>query len=377
MSGMIKPLDTPRWINIALIPLVNLLAAFFISSILVLIIGENPIEVWKILVYGAFGYDQAIGYTLYYTTNFIFTGLAVAIAFHCGLFNIGGEGQLYIAGLGLTIVCLAMSGQPWFLVLPLAMIAAIVFGGVWGAIPGWLQAKRGSHIVITTIMFNFIAAALMSYLIVDVFTPPGHPNAESATFDIATRIPQLFKLFSFFNIEIAKSPMNLSLLIALSAAFLVWIYIWNTRWGYELRVVGKSEHAAVYGGISPSKNIIICMFIAGALAGLATINIIMGNQFRLVQNFTGGYGFVGIAVAFMGRHHPFGICLAALLFGALYQGGTELDFEIPTINKDLVVVIQGLVILFCGALEHFFRPQIENFFRKIQSSKGIKINQTT
>lgn len=351
-------------INIVLIPLINLFAAFLLSSILILLIGENPLEVWRILFYGAFGYNQAVGYTLYYATNFIFTGLAVAMAYHAGLFNIGGEGQLYLGGLGLTVICLAFNGVEWYFVFPLAVLACGLFGGAWAFIPGWLQAKRGSHIVITTIMFNFIAAAIMSYLIVDIFTPPGHPSSESATFLEATRIPQLYETLSYFGIKIARSPLNISLLLALLCAFLCWIYIWHTKWGYEIRIVGKNEKAAIYGGISPQKIIIFTMFLSGVLAGLAAVNIIMGNQFRLVQNFTGGYGFVGIAVAFMGRHHPFGICLAAILFGALYQGGTELDFEIPNINKDIVYVIQGLVILFCGALDHMFRPKIEKLLYK-------------
>ena len=143
---------------------------------------------------------------------------------------------------------------------------------------------------------------------------------------------------------------------------LVWLFIWHTRWGYEVRTVGQNETAAVYAGISPSRNIIIAMCLSGALAGMVGINEIMGVQHRLILDFTGGYGFVGIAVALMGRNHPVGIVLAALLFGALYQGGGELSFEIPTITRYMVVVIQGLVILFSGALEHLFRPRIEALF---------------
>ena len=169
--------------------MLNVAAAFLVSGLVVLIIGENPLEAIVILIKGAFGYAEGIGFTLFYATNFIFTGLAVAVAFHAGLFNIGGDGQAYIAGLGVTLVCLALPGMPFILVLPLAILAAMVFGAAWAFIPGYLQAKRGSHVVITTIMFNFIASALMVYLLVDVLKPAGSMNPESAQFPPNTILP--------------------------------------------------------------------------------------------------------------------------------------------------------------------------------------------
>ncbi|MGI9419437.1 MAG: ABC transporter permease, partial [Geminicoccaceae bacterium] len=165
--------ELPAWVNLGLIPLLNLMAAFLVSGLIVLLLGENPIEAVRLLIFGAFGYGEAIGYTLFYATNFIFTGLAVAIAFHCGLFNIGGEGQAYVAGLGVTLVGLYLGFLPFILVVPIAIIAAAACGGFWAFIPGWLQARRGSHVVITTIMFNFIAAALMTYMVVNVLIKPG------------------------------------------------------------------------------------------------------------------------------------------------------------------------------------------------------------
>ena len=145
---------------------------------------------------------------------------------------------------------------------------------------------------------------------------------------------------------------------------LVWLFVWQTRYGYALRVVGQNEAAAVYGGISPARQIMLAMTISGALAGLVALNMIMGAQHRMTLDFTGGFGFVGIAVALMGRNHPVGIILASLLFGALYQGGSELSFDMPALSRDLVVVIQGLVILFSGALEHMFRPPLEALFAR-------------
>ena len=161
------PAELPRWIDIGLIPVINIGLALLVSGLIIVAIGENPFAAMAIMIRGALGYGEGIGYTLYYTTNFIFTGLAVAIAFHAGLFNIGGEGQAYIGGLGVGLAMLAFdSSLPFFLLLPLGILAAAVFGAAWAAIPAWLQAYRGSHIVITTIMFNFIAAAVMVYLMV-------------------------------------------------------------------------------------------------------------------------------------------------------------------------------------------------------------------
>ncbi len=362
--------ELPAWVNLGLIPLLNLTAAFLVSGLIVLALGENPIEAVRLLIFGAFGYGEAIGYTLFYATNFIFTGLAVAIAFHCGLFNIGGEGQAYVAGLGVTLVGLYLGFLPFILVLPIAILAAAIFGGFWAFIPGYLQAKRGSHVVITTIMFNFIAAALMTYMVVNVLIKPGSQIPESDRYAESTLLPKLHEMAAAIGVSISSSPLNLAFIIALIAAAMFWVFIWKTKWGYALRVVGANENAAVYGGISPAKQIMIAMTISGALAAGVALNELLGSQHRLILNFPSGFGFVGIAVALMGRNHPIGIILASLLFGALYQGGSELSFDMPTISRDIVVVIQGLVILFAGALEHMFRPTLEAMFARPETAEA-------
>jgi len=355
----------PRWVGIVLIPLVNLFLALAIAGLIVLSMGENPLTALRFLAFGAFGYVEGLGYTLYYTTNFLFTGLAVAVAFHAKLFNIGGEGQAYIGGLGVGLVCLAFDDTlPLLLIVPLSVAAAAVFGAAWAFIPAYLQARRGSHIVITTIMFNFIAAALMVYLMVNLLIKPGQMSPESREFAPSAWLPFLHETMGWIGIEMARSPLNLSFVWALVCCVLVWVFIWHTRWGYEIRAVGGNETAAVYAGIRPTRIIVLAMCISGALAGFVGVNEILGVHHRLLLNFTAGYGFTGIAVALMGRNHPVGILLASLLFGALYQGGAELAFEVPTITRELVVVIQGLVILFSGALEHMFRPQLERLFRR-------------
>ena len=340
------------------------MAALLIAGVVVVVVGESPWVALKALIWGAFGSWDQFGYTLFYTTSFIFTGLAVGLAFHCGLFNIGGEGQAMMGGLGVAIVCLTFDGLHWTLLFPLAVIGAAAAGGAWAWLPGYLQAARGSHTVITTIMFNFLAAILLNYLLVEVLIAPNQQSPQTIRFDAAGHLPYAHDLLKWLGLKAGRSPLNITFLLALGVSYLVWLFLWRTRWGYALRCVGANEAAARYGGISPGRCIILAMTMAGALAGLMAVNEVMGSQHRLVLGFTAGFGFTGIAVALMGRNHPFGICFAALLFGALYQGGSELAFEVPTFTSDMVVVIQGLVILFCGALENIFRKPIAAFFQR-------------
>ena len=256
----------PAWIEIVLIPLLNILMALFFAGLIVLAIGENPFAAVKILIIGAFGYDEAIGYTLYYTTNFIFTGLAVAVAFHASLFNIGGEGQAYIGGLGVGLAVLLLDNYlPAILLIPIGIAAAALFGALWAFIPAWLQAYRGSHIVITTIMFNFIAASLMVYLLVNILIKPGNMSPETREFESAAWLPPMHELLAPFGIEMTNTPLNLSFVIALICCVLVWIYIWKTRWGYDLRTAGQSEAAAIYAGVKPKRVIITTMCLSGCL----------------------------------------------------------------------------------------------------------------
>lgn len=368
-------INLPAWIEVLLIPVLNIILALFVSGLIVLTIGVNPVEAVGIMINGAFGYDEAIGYTLYYTTNFIFTGLAVAVAFHASLFNIGGEGQAYVGGLGVGLIFLLLDGiLPAVLLIPLGIAMAALFGAAWAFIPAWLQAYRGSHIVITTIMFNFIAASLVVYLLVNVLIAPGSMSPETREFEQTAWLPFMHEFLAWFGINVTRTPLNLSLFWALICCVLVWIYIWRTRWGYELRTSGFSEKAAVYAGVRPKKIIITAMCLSGALAGFVAVNEIMGVHHRLLLNFTAGYGFTGIAVALMGRNHPVGIVLASLLFGVLYQGGAELAFEIPKISREMVVAIQGLIILFSGALALMLRPWVVRVYLKIRplSEEGLQ-----
>ncbi|MCM2456166.1 ABC transporter permease [Rhizobium sp. CG4] len=367
MSTASVPL--PNWISYGLMPLLNIMTAFLISGLVVWSIGEDPFAALNLLVQGALGRGDAIGFTLFYTTSFIFTGLAVAVAFHAGLFNIGAEGQAYVGGLGAAIVAMSLDHYvPWYVTMPFAVIGAALFGAAWAFIPAWLQAKRGSHVVITTIMFNFIGAALMVYLLVNVFIVPGKMAPETRTFLPGGQLPKLDWLMAIFGMKLGPAPFNVSFLIALVMCFLVWVLIWRTKLGYEMRTLGISPSAAVYAGIPYARTVIIAMLISGGLAGMMALNPVMGASGRLQVEFVGGAGFVGIAVSLMGRSHPLGILFAALLFGILYQGGADLSFEMPNITREMIVVIQGLVILFAGALEYMYRPALVRIYQ--QFTKG-------
>ncbi len=352
----------PKWAEVTLVPLISLLLAAVLSAIVIFAIGENPWDALKLMVDGALGSTYGWGYTLYYATNFIFTGLAVAIAFHARMFNIGGEGQAMLGGLGVALVCLYIPWPHWSLALLGSIAGAALFGAAWALIPAFLQAKRGSHIVITTIMFNFIAASLLNYMLIGPLKPRGSMEPATGKFPEATHLPSFQDMFSTAETALFRgAPANVSFFVAVLACFALWILIWRTRLGYEIRAFGHSESAAKYAGISPSKIIMISMIISGALAGMMAINNVQGEAERLVLNAVEGAGFIGIAVALMGRSHPLGVFIAALLFGFLYQGGAELALW-TSIPRELIVVIQALVILFTGALDQMVRSPLERIF---------------
>ena len=356
----------PAWADMVLIPLISLILAGLLSALVILAIGESPIEAVNLMITGALGSSYGWGYTLYYATNFMFTGLAVSVAFHARLFNIGGEGQAMLGGLGVALACLYIPWPHWSLALLGAIICGAAFGGLWALLPAYLQAKRGSHIVITTIMFNFIAAAFLNYLLVSVLRPQGSMDPATARFPEAAQLPTLHDVLAPFGISFSKAaPANISLLVAMLACVLVWVLIWRTRLGYEIRAFGHSDSAARYAGINPVKITLIVMLISGGLAGLMATNKVMGEAERLMLNATEGAGFIGIAVALMGRSHPLGVFLAAILFGFLYQGGAELALW-TKIPRELIVVIQALVILFTGALDNMVRAPLERLFARLE-----------
>jgi ABC-type uncharacterized transport system permease subunit len=340
-----------------LFPLIAVIAAFIIGGILILIIGDNPIVAYKLLLGSALSWPDGIGYTLFYATPLIFTGLAVLVALRCGLLNIGAEGQLYVAAFATAWVGITFAHISAWLLLPLCFLAALVAGGTWGAIPGVLKARFGSHEVINTIMLNFVAVALVSYFTQYHYKTPGDPIMESSEIGGGAHIARLGKFLPGFPERI---PLNLAFILALVCCVLVYLFLWRTKWGYELRATGSNPTAAEYGGISIRKQIIIAMTISGSLAGMVGINEVLGYRYRYYDGFSASYGFTGIAVALLGRNHPVGVLLSAILFGMLIRGGIFVDAFTNNVTKDLVDVLQGIVILFVAA-EVLFRGPFSRF----------------
>ncbi|HYN84494.1 MAG TPA: ABC transporter permease [Pyrinomonadaceae bacterium] len=354
-------------------PLVAVVAAFVVGGVFVLLVGDNPLRVYGLLLGSALSWPDGIGYTLFQATPLIFTGLAVAVAFRCGLLNIGAEGQLYVGAFACAWVAIKLGGVtadvfgkpmgfswaslPAVLLVPLAMLAAVGAGALWGAIPGFLKARFGSHEVINTIMLNFVAVGLTSYFTQYYYKIPGDPILQSVSVGEAAHIA---RLGSFVPGLPERIPLNVSFLLAIIACALVYVFLWRTKWGYEIRATGANPTAAEYGGISTRKQIVLAMAVSGGLAGMVGINEVMGYRYRYYEGFSDNYGFTGIAVALLGRNHPVGVFLAALLFGMLQRGGIFVDAFSESVTKDLVQVLQAIVILFVAA-EALFRGSFGRF----------------
>jgi ABC-type uncharacterized transport system permease subunit len=349
-------------------PLIAVIAAFVVGGLIIVILGDNPFEAYGLLLSSSFGSLKDIGWTLHYATPLIFTGLAVAVAFRCGLLNIGAEGQLYVAAFaaawigikfGGTVVDIFGKKEDWswvslpaWLLVPLCVLAAVIAGGIWAAIPGILKAKFGSHEVINTIMLNFIAVALVGYFTQYFYKIPGDALMQTAPIGEAAHIPKLNQFLTFLPADV---PLNVAFLLAILMCFAVWIYLWKTKWGYELRAVGQNPSAAEYGGISPKKQIIVAMTISGMLAGMVAIGEVLGVRHNYYHEFSGEWGFLGIAVALLGRNHPLGVFIAAIFFGVLLRGEIFVDAFTRYVSKDLGWVLQAIIILFVACLQMYSR----------------------
>lgn len=318
-------------------PVVAIILALLVGSIIILVSGNDPIQAYSALYRGAFGDITAVAETLERAVPLIFTGLAVAFAFRCGLFNIGAEGQLYMGAFAAALVGFKVENLPPVIHIPLAILAAAVVAGIWASIPGYLKARFGVHEVINTIMMNYIAYSLTSYLVMYPFKAPG---AIPKTPDVLPSA-QLYRFMEY-------SRLNTGIIIALVSLYAIYYLLWKTNMGYEIRAVGLNIHAAEYGGIKVKRNMVIAMFVSGALAGLAGAERVMGLHLSFIHGFSPGYGFEGIAVALLGRNHPVGILLSAILFGALSKGGLYMDMA-ANVPIDLVIVLQAIIIFFVAA----------------------------
>jgi ABC-type uncharacterized transport system permease subunit len=335
----------PRSVSSILSPLIAVAAAFLVGGLVVLAIGENPLRIYGILFRGAFGSIDSIGLILFNAVPLIFTGLSVAFAFRAGLFNIGGEGQLYIGSFVCALAAFAFAGLPPVLMIPVLIIASALGGAAWGAIPGFLKARFGVHEVINTIMMNFIAVGVTSYFVINVLREPGQMTPQTAEIPVAGQLPRLAGAFQHLGIPLPHAnPLNFSLVLALAAVWLAWFVLYRTNLGYEIRAVGANASAAEYAGINVRRTIIIAMLISGAFAGLVATNEVMGFRHRFLDNFSSGLGFMGIAVALLGKNSPLGVLLAALLFGVLNTGALEIDV-FTDVPRELILVVQAVTII--------------------------------
>jgi simple sugar transport system permease protein len=320
--------------------IVALLVAAIVGDILILSYGQNPGTVYRLLFEGTWGNPYGFGQVLYKATTLTFTGLAVAVGLRAGLFNIGAESQLAAGGFVAALVGLVLpTGLPSIVMLPIYILAAAAGGGIVGGIPGALKAKFGAHEVITTIMLNFIVLALLNYFVV------AHLKVEGTlhTRDIrGGAVPRLSDMISAFH----GSAANLTLLLAIVAAIVAWWFLFRTRRGFELRATGLQPEAAEYGGVDVRGVWWRAMALSGAIAGIGGLNFVLGYKHYYEEAFASGAGFLGIAVAIVGRNHPIGVALAALVFATMSQGGLAVNAVVP---KQIVDVLQAVVIIAVAA----------------------------
>jgi ABC-type uncharacterized transport system permease subunit len=303
--------------------------------------GENPWHVLQILGRGAAGSAYDLGMTLFYSTPLIFTGLSVAVAFQAGLFNVGAEGQLTVGALAAAAAGVLLPRVPSPLAPLFAIAAALLAGAIWGAIPGWLRVRRGSHEVINTIMMNFIAVGIASYVTLNLLKNPESQNPETKPLGAAYLLPQ----FGMFG----GAPVSLALPLAILAAACIYVWLSKTVFGFQIRATGQNEIAAGIAGLSTDWIRVVAFAVSGALAGLMASSEVLGSAGRFRLGFSAEYGFTGIAVALLARNHPLGVVPAALLFGALHKGAANLDIETDHVTRETALIFQGLIILAVSA----------------------------
>ncbi|MGC8874706.1 MAG: ABC transporter permease [Chloroflexia bacterium] len=302
-------------------------------------VGATVGNAYWALLRGGFGSAYNLSESLTASVPYIFAGLAVALGFRCGLFNIGVEGQLFMGAIASAYLGYAVKGLPAYLHVPLALLGGAVAGALWAALPGLLKAWRGAHEVITTIMMNYIAFRLTDYLLTGPMKRPGYAPVSPIIEDSA----KLYRLRPDLRFHIG-------FFIALGVALLVWWFLWKTTLGFEIRTVGANPDAARYAGISVTRNFVLAMGLSGALAGLSGANEVLGVNYFMAQAFSSGYGFDSIALALLGKSHPAGVVLSSFLWGFLRSGakGMESRADVPI---DIIFVIQALVIMFVAAPE--------------------------
>jgi ABC-type uncharacterized transport system permease subunit len=341
-------------------PLVALAIAAVVGDLLILSFGESPATVYKLLLEGTWGNWYGFGQVLYKATTLVCTGLAFAIAARAGLFNVGAEGQLAFGGFTAAMIGLHFAGTPNIIGIVLCILAAMLGGGIVAAVPGWLRARFGASEVIVTIMLNFVVLALLNWLIAAKIHVEETLHTPPMGTGIVPRLSESMPMFS-------GSAANWTIVVAVIASGAMSWYLFRTRAGYELRAVGLQPDAAEYGGVRVSRVLLTTMVLSGAIAGLGGINFVMGYKGYYEEGFAGGSGFLGIAVALVGRNHPLGILLSALLFATLSQGGLAVNALVP---KQLVDILQAVVILAVATAVPEVQKQIRDAAARLARTIG-------
>jgi ABC-type uncharacterized transport system permease subunit len=310
-----------------------------VSLVLAAVLGENPIKVFTVMMGGAFGSATDFGYSLYYATPLLFTGLSVSWAFRAGLFNIGAEGQMALGGVAMAAAGILAPKLPWPLAIPFALVCAFLTGGVWGALAGWMKAKRGCHEVLTTILLNFVAYGVAGFFILSVFKNQDSQVPETAPVGAGFQIAAMPTWLS------GTSPLNWSLLVSVFAVALYGFIMKRTRLGFYQRLTGGAPEVGRRAGLNMDRQVILAMFISGGIAALAAASPVLGFAYKTREGFTSGAGFVGVAVALLARNRPVGLIFSALLFGVLFKGALDLDLDTQFVSRDLATVIQALIVI--------------------------------
>jgi ABC-type uncharacterized transport system permease subunit len=338
-----------RMARVLLIPVLAVVTALVIGAIIMLIFGDDPVRAYRGLFGGAFEWGRPISTTIRKMTPLIFTGLSVALAFKAGLFNIGASGQFLMGTIASVAVGTNFAGLPAFIHLPLAILAGIAGGMLWGAIPGILKVTTGAHEVIVTIMLNYIAANFVGWTVYaggsqgqtpgPLWDPTAGAVSETADVLVSAQIPWLIG---------PPFRIHYGIILALVVALLIWWLIYKTILGFEIRTVGLNMRAARYAGMRVSQRIILAMTFAGGLAGLAGAVETLGLNHKFAPEFSGAVGFEGITVALLGQTHPLGVVLSAFLLGALDAGATRMQFD-SGVAADIIQIIQAMVLIFVAA----------------------------
>ncbi|MGB7115494.1 MAG: ABC transporter permease [Anaerolineales bacterium] len=351
-----------------LMPVFATLAALAVGAVVLVFLGVNPFQAYGALLEGAFGSPNAMAETLVKATPLLLVGLGICIAFRGNVINIGGEGQMIIGAIFATILGLAFTGLPGWLMIPLAMLMGFVGGAFWGAIPGFLKAYFNVNEILSTIMMNAIAVQIMNFLL-------RGPMIDPAQLELASKIPQTARLLEAFRLpRLAPTRLHLGFLFAVILAFLVYIFLWKTTLGYRIRAVGQSHHAARYAGINVKKNIVLALLLSGAFAGLAGAIQVYGVNYRMITDgsasgFTGSAGFNGIVAALFGQLHPIGTIPASIFFGALLVGANKMQ-RIMQVPSALITTLNGLVVIFVVSSEYFQRRRQKQRISSAENDSG-------